>query len=392
MAEKRGKRSGRAPKAATARNLPVDTLVVFGILVSICLIGVSVALNVRMGFRSADGELDGKLYGAGAGLGDCLKAVAPFMLSWGIRHGDVLAALSAGALFAVCTGYSFVSALGFAAEQRAGKASMAQGEIDTYQDLRAERARLEERLRFLGEQRTGREVQQAIEAVFSRPAWNGGQTVRAVSEACTLNRKATRSACEEVATLQEEKARADEADAVRAKLEGVAVRLQLRDGISAGRSSDAQLEALADLAAMLTDVVTKEHVGLGLSLMMALFLELGSGLGLYMVTTPWRTRAQAAGEAVTGNASKQKRLGHVDGFMLACVEPGEGAVSIETVHAHYVRWCGEAGFVPYGAGEFAKRFVVLAAEVGLECTTRGGLPLYRNVRLVGVKGAWRSKR
>lgn len=360
---------------------------VFGILVSVCLIAVSVALNVRMGFRSAETELDGKLYGAGAGLGDCLKAVAPFMLSWGIRHGDVLAVLSAGALFAVCTGYSFVAALGFAAEQRAGKAGIVQAGIDSYKDLRLEKTRLEERLRFLGEQRTGREVQQAIEAVLSKPVWKGGQTVRAVSASCTLNRKATRIACEDVAKLQEEKARADEADAVRAKLDGAAVKLEQRDGVAVVSSSDAQLEVLVELASMVSDAIKKEHVGLGLSLMLALFLELGSGLGLYMVTTPWRTRAHQQVETGKSDALKPKRLGHVDAFMLACVEAGEGRVSADMLHGHYVRWCGEGGLVPYKSTEFAKRLAKLAEEVGLDATTRSGRVQYRNVRLAGVKGA-----
>lgn len=310
MAAKRGTRSKRAQGAAGARNLTADAVVVFGILVSVGLIAVSVALNVRMGYRSGDSDFDGKLYGLGAGLGDCLKAIAPFMMSWGIRHGDALAAISAVLLFGICTGYSFVSSLGFAAEQRANKAGVALGSKDSYGDLRGRKTRLEERLAFLGLQRSVAEVDAAIMAVLSRPAWRGGQTVGAVSADCSLNRKATRQSCEEVAKLRAEKARAEEFARVGVDLEAVLQALAARSSVAT--TVDAQVDALAKVTGLVSTAIAKDTIGLGLSLLLACFLEIGSGLGLYMVTTPWRQRNRE-GEGETWRPEKQAavRLGHI---------------------------------------------------------------------------------
>lgn len=364
---------------------------VFGVLVSLALVAVSVALNARMGYRSAESDIDGKLYGLGAGLGDCLKAIAPFMASWGVRHGDVLAAMSAVVLFGICTGYSFIASLGFAAEQRAGKAGIAQGQMDSYGELRGEKKRLEERLSFLGPQRSSREVETSIKAILNERAWQGGQTVGAHSAACTLNRKSTRAACERVGHLEVEKARAEEAEQVSADLEGVLAKLAGRRSAAVVLHADAQVDALAKFASLVTDAMGKEQIGVGLSLLLASFIEVGSGLGLYMVTTPWRQRKRGEEkEPAAQPAPGVKRLGYVDGYMLERIEPGDGMTAVDALHEDYVRWCRRRNAVPYGKAEFARRFEDLGRDVGLEATSRGQRGYYRNLRLVG-EGVKRSQ-
>jgi hypothetical protein len=350
-------------------------VVVFGIIVSLGLIAVSVALNVRMGYRSADSETDGRLYGIGAGLGDCLKAIAPFMLSWSLRHRDVLAAISAAALFGICTGYSFIAAFGFAAEHRANKAGVVQGNMDSYGDLRGEKKRLEGRLAFLGPQRSSREVEHAVKAVFSQRAWAGGQTVGALSGECTVNRKSTRSACERVANLQAELVRAQEAEQAASDLRAVFAKLEGRNNVSV--AVDPQVDALAKVANLVTGVPGKEEIGLALSFLLACFIEVGSGVGLYMATTPWRMR----GEGSLGAERRPRALGHVEGYMLERVEPGDGLMSVRALHDDYVRWCRRRNEVPYTETEFALRFSETAKDVGLEVTSRGQREYYRNIRV-----------
>lgn len=367
------------PGEGSRRNLTVDAVVVFGILVSIGLIAVSVALNVRMGYRSADSDVDGKLYGLGAGLGDCLKAISPFMASWGIRQGDLLAVASATVLFIICTGYSFMASLGFAAEQRAGRAGVAQGAIDSYGDLRAEKTRLQDRLAFLGPQRSVSAVEADIKAIFSSRAWKDGPTVGVVSADCTLNRKATRTACERVAKLQVERESAAAAEEVASSLEALLARFAGRSNQPVVQTIDAQVDALAKVAGLVA-AVGKEQIGLGLSLLLACFIEVGSGLGLYMVTTPWRVRNTSA-KLESPAKGVGKRLGHVDAYMLARVLPGNDLLSESALHADYVRWCRMRNEVAYVKDEFVRRFARLAAECGLESTTRGTRVHYRNVRL-----------
>lgn len=349
-------------------------MVLFGIVVSLGLIAVSVSLNFRMGFRSADTELDGKIYGAGAAFGDCLKAIAPFMMSWGARHRDWLAAGSAVALFSICTAYSFVSALGFAAEHRANKAGSAQVALDGYGDMRAQKLRLENTLAFYGVQRSAREVEDAIDAKLKERTWSGGRTVGVLSSNCKTDSKSTRAACEAVAKLNVELSAAREVERLNGELRVLQEKLSAKSPV-APTTADAQVDALVDLVNLLTVVITKDHVGLGLSILLACFIEVGSGVGLFMVTTPWRAKETRK------NILNSKRLGHVDAYMLARIEPGEGMLSVKALHDDYVRWCLRSNTVAYSEAEFAKRFGAIANEAGLQITSRGQRDYCRQIRL-----------
>lgn len=358
----------------------VDAVVVIGIVASVGMIGVSVALNARMGYGSADTDVDGKLYGAGAGLGDCLKAMAPFMLGWAVKNRDPLAAASAALLFGICTAYSFTAALGFAAQHRAEKAGVAQGEIDARKDARAEKKRIEDRLSFLGPQRSSDEVRQAREAIFRQRAWANGRTVGEVSENCALNRKSTREPCAKVAALGAELARAEEVEGLTQELKAVFKKMPKGEVVLV---ADAQVDALSRFANFVTAALKKEDIGFGLSLLLALFIELGSGLGLYMVTTPWRGGKGAAGEIGPEGPKRRepRKLGHVDAFMLERLEPADGRVFLDLITHHYRAWCETNDRVAYRDAEFGKRFEVLARELGFEGFKEGARIYFRGIGL-----------
>lgn len=378
MAMKRGKLSKSSRSARDGRNGLVDALVVAGIGVSLGLVAVSISLNVRMGMRSADNPLDGYLYGAGAGFGDALKAVAPFMLAWAIRHRDTVAAMAAILLFCLSTAFSFTATFGFAAEHRASRAGEAQGDIDRYADLRAEKERLEKRLAFIGQQRPSDEVVAAMAGVLNKSAWRGGPSVGTVSKDCTSVRRATSNACSLYATLQEEAARAEEAEQVAAALAVMLSKLAGREG-GVTVSADAQAEAIAEAASRVVSL-SERQVGLLLAFLLACFIEGGSGLGLYMVTTPWRTPRN-------GTTKAPVATGAVDRFLVERVEPGEGLLPITLLHEEYVRWCAVRKETPHTGSRFAKLCGEVAGDVGIQLTSRGKRHYCKNLAL---KSAERS--
>lgn len=351
---------------------------VAGIGVSLGLVGVSISLNVRMGMRSADNPVDGYLYGAGAGFGDALKAVAPFMLAWAIRHRDTVATLSAVLLFCLCTAFSFTATFGFAAEHRASRAGEAQGHIDRYGDLRANKERLEKRLAFIGQQRPSGEVAAAMAGVLNKSAWRGGPSVGTVSKDCKVVRKVTGNACSIYATLQEEAARAAEAEQVAAALAVTLSKLAEREG-GVTVSADAQAEAIAEAASRVFSL-SERQVGLLLAFLLACFIESGSGLGLYMVTTPWRTPRNPTPSAPVAK-------GAVDRFLVERVEPGEGLLPFTLLHEEYVRWCAARRETPHTGARFAKLCGEVAGDVGIQLTSRGKRHYCKNLAL---KSAERS--
>lgn len=375
MMRRRGKRL-RGARRKPADSLAVNAVVLVGVVVSVGLIAVSALLNFRMGYRSADTEFDGLVYGAGAGLGDALKAISPFMLHAGLRNRDWLAAVAAALIFSVFSVYSFTAALGFAADHRASKAGVAQGAIDTRKDARAEKTRLDARLLLLGPQRPSKEISSQIEAVYREPAYRGGKSVAQVSAHCTLMRTSTRERCASIGNLNAELARAEEAE--RLSEQANALRLELEGLGGAAESADAQVDALGRVAVKVSRAVAPEDIGLGLSVLLALFVELGSGLGLYVSTTPWRART---GGAAFAAASNEQRLGPVEGFVVERLEPHEdGSLTMGMLFAGYSTWCGENGLVPYARRDFQHRFGKLADEAGMRVRVRNRMEVFSGVR------------
>ena len=165
---------------------------------------MSAVLNFRVGYRTADTEFDGWVYGLGAGMADALKAIAPFVAFWGWRNRDFLAVAAAGIVFAIFTAYSFSAALGFAAHHRVVKQGEDSGAFEKRKDTRAEYDRIDTRLKALGVQRSQGEIEKATAAILARVVGDRGRTVNQISSNCTLNRKDTREACAEIASLAEE--------------------------------------------------------------------------------------------------------------------------------------------------------------------------------------------
>ena len=387
-----GRRLRRARRRPESEDWTTHAIVVVGIIVSLGLIVISAILNFRMGYRSADTELDGWVYGLGAGLGDGLKAISPFMLAWGIKNRDWLAATSAALVFAILSLYSFTAALGFAADHRANKTAIAQGDIERHGDVTRAKLRAESRLEQLGTQRTPTEVRNAITTLYRRPVGKGGRTVGSASAECTLNRASTRETCAEVALLGEELARADEAQQLAETLERL--RGELAEPRTKGiqHSADPQVDALARVLELMTIALGKDDIGAGLSILLALFVELGSGLGLYISTTPWRTAlredfmagAVTRKEAGAGRAGDERIIGDVASYAYERLEPAPGMdVAMADIFADYRLWCRWRGDVPFNRREFTKQWGRLAREAGMHSVYRDRAEIYRDVKIVG---------
>lgn len=376
----RGRRGGDGVVHAVAT---LGTALSFGLIVA------SAILNFRMGYRSADTEFDGWVYGLAVGMGDGLKALSPFVGAWGFRHRDYLATCAAVLVFVVFTAYSFTAALGFAAEHRASKASASLDRIERHADLRHQYDRNEKRLEELGTQRTPEEVEGAITAVLNKPVGKG--TVARVSDGCRLNRASTRANCVQIGTLQQELARANEAAALtKGQAELRRALSAIPDGTAA--SDDPQEDALQRVAKVATFDIDRKSIGSFLAFLLALFIEFGSGMGLYIATTPWRVRAAEARlpepvDVQEHRAYRQMRpakngdAGPVDAYALDRLEPHDQCeVSVADLFADYQVWCAWRGETPLSRAGFVRAFEELARAAGMG---KGAGQRYRRVKLIG---------
>lgn len=372
MGRKRGNSSSRVPPRASG-DLVTNLLVLAGILASLTFIAGSALLNYRMGYGSAGNDTDGRIYGSLAAAGDGLKALSPFVAAWGWRHRDWLATSAATIVFMVFTLYSFTSALGFSSQHRAHKEGSAAAEIERHQDTRDTIRRDRLRLDALGPQRSNAEVKQAIATLLGAPAGSGRWTVDQLSEGCTKNKALTRDICMKVATLKEEATRAEEAERLTVELR----RFTNTTGTPLIDSADPQTDALTFLGRVLhllprSDKVAKEEgqqVGYGLAVLMAVFIELGSGLGLYIATTPWRSsrRRQDATEAPPPPLPAMTGGPPLEAFTAERLQRKPGReLHLATAFEAYKEWCEDRNRPMVGRTRFDRGLLKLARELGLE--------------------------
>ncbi|MFD0986107.1 hypothetical protein [Methyloligella solikamskensis] len=332
-------------------------VVLGGILVSLGLIAVSATLNFRMAYRMGDSELDGLIFGSGAALADCLKAMLVFFIFWGWRQREWLAVSAGSLVFVVCSAYSLTAGIGYAAQLRAHSEAVRTDASQARSAVTSEIERLETRQEQLGPQRSAREISAAIETVYARVL--GKTTVGKYSENCTTGGNWSRHSCEEAAKLRLELAQAEEAENVALRLTEMRAELRSLGASGAEGGSDPQLAALSGILQTTGLGADQGGVRLALLVLVGCLFELGSGLGLYVATVPWR-------KSRNGQAAMPREVGDVEDFAVERLVPrrGEG-LSITALFCEYLRWAAATGADALPEGEFAERFARLAGECGL---------------------------
>ena len=361
-----------------------DGLVVVGIACSIGLIILSAVINFRLGYRSADTEFDGWIYGLGLGLADVVKALTPFFIAWAWRHKDRLAFYAGAALFVMITANSLNGAIRFAAEHQSVRQSERLGDADRRSALLTEIAAREAQEKRLGVPRSIGEVESAIAAALARPV--DGGTVASVSGPWgrdgdhLLVFRFRRQVAERRAELEiarswtENRSELSKARHALAALEGKGSNVE-----------DPQLDAVEGIIGWWTKTVDGRNVSLALLLLFGVVFELGSGLGLYVVTTPWRTTTDPPKK---GEPVVQPELGLVDRYAADRIDREDGrSMTLTELLADYRDWCRRSRCVPLNQVEFARNFEALAAEIGIVLKRSASGPVFEDVGFISAASA-----
>jgi hypothetical protein len=160
--------------------------------------------------------------------------------------------------------------------------------------------------------------------------------------------------------------RADQAAAEEAaRLEGHIAALQAElaglKAQGAGQARDAQVSVLSSLFGL-----PEDRLRLVLILAVALVVELGSSLGLYLAARP---RSEPALGPLP-DADQQKGdtalpVGDIEDFVLSAIQLGQGQITNGQLYAAYQQWCTSNQSDAIGAVEFEKRFGELAKALPL---------------------------
>ena len=261
---------------------------VLGVLAAGVLLAVSAAMNWRFGLSLGRTEFDGQIYGAASAAADCLKALVPFFFFAAIRNKMWSQATASALVWCVVTAYSLTSALGHAALNRYDTSGQRTIEAQSYKDLRADLDRAKGQLAWIPQHRPIASVQSEIDGLKTKREWGW-------SNGCTDTKsKGNRDFCQQLFTLSSELASAQQAATLETRVADVSAKLAKAGGGHSMSEGDPQAVVLAKLAGLVVPGVKAEDVQTALTLFIALLLEIGSGLGMYIAFSQWRLYDQEA--------------------------------------------------------------------------------------------------
>lgn len=397
---------------------------VLGVLAAGVLLAVSAAMNWRFGINLGRTEIDGQIYGAASAAADCLKALLPFFLAAAVRNRQWSQALASAFVWVIVTAYSLTSAFGHAALNRFDVAGQRAQEHQVYEDLRGDMQRAKEQLQWVPQHRP--------EAVVAADIANlQGQKMWRWTKGCTSTKSASKRAfCKKFHALTAEKASAKQAVVLEERIAGVQAKLGSLGGDAAMSKADPQAEVLSSLTG-----IDMEKIQLAMTLFVALLLEVGSGLGMYVAFSQWRiferhapaaprmsrvvstaAAAVAAPEVAPApvaiekprsgandnpSQAPQRRVApenDVERFYKESIETQDGSsLTATALYEEYCAWCETKQKEPLALPTFGREFGELGVQkakiagrvryIGIALRSGEGLTEAKNTRAFGKKAA-----
>jgi hypothetical protein len=276
----------------------------------------------------------------------------------------------------VCLGFSVSSAIGIYVQERSVLTGSRETLHVSLKDAERELDGIEEKLK-VGERRSVAQVEAIIAAIFARPVIFGERvrgTVATVSANCSKHDSRTAEACEEVARLHTDVARAVETK----RLEERAIILRSTITSLRDRGGASAPDPVGEFWAWLTrGFFTVKDVGFGLPLAFAIMIEMVSAFGpLGIVTYAEVTSATrrdvsrhvASVRDSAGPGSSESADTQLVAYIAERTEPTGSAagIGIDELFADYRAWCAQGRGASLRLEEFMHAFDALRASPELE--------------------------
>lgn len=333
---------------------------IIGLCAALVLCAVSAAMNFLFLSSLGKSALEGQVLGAASAAADVLKALLPFYIAWSWQARRIVATVAGALAFAFLAAFSLMSAIGFAADNRGflvGKRDELAGAYERMQrDLKA----LQSQRAGLPQSRPPSVALQEIERLRQNRRWSTTKSCANATEA------ESRDFCAGYFALRSELAAGNEA--ARLSFEIAALERQTETLRQQGSRQDAdpQVTLLSRISGL-----SEEPVRLALIVAVALLVEIGASLGLFLASGHGSAVRKAAPEksasAYEPENSARPAVGSVEDFCLEALLPAKGGVMDgQALLDAYQDWCATGALTPLSAAEFSAAFEALAKVVGLE--------------------------
>ncbi|MCF6199170.1 MAG: hypothetical protein L3J67_07200 [Hyphomicrobiaceae bacterium] len=251
-----------------------------GVIAAGVLLLVSASMNYTFGFGLGKTPLESYILGAGSVGADVLKALIPFLVLYAIKHRSWMQAAAGVLVWTICTTYSLTSSLGFAAHNRADTMGERTIAATQYSDLRSELKAVNTKLGWIPQHRSVAEVDADINAILDKRIQKGrsrGKTIAQVTANFTNKSWYSRKYGDQVLNLRKELAIAKNAEKLEAEKATLSSKLE-NTSTKAVTTADPQQAILSQITGL-----SAEKVRLGLIVLLSLLVEIGSGMGFFVV-------------------------------------------------------------------------------------------------------------
>jgi hypothetical protein len=356
-----------------------------GVLVSVVLIAASMAITAEFAYSRGMDEQQALIYASVAASADLFKSLTALFALWALQARQYGRAAAAIGFAILVTVLSLSSAIGLISESRSARAGERDLRNANLADVRRQRTDTEMELGRIKGHRSVTELNAAIDTVLLRPVATGQRvrgTVARVSSECRAVERATRDSCTELGILREELGRAAAGERLKEKIANLRIQEKDLTSSGAGQEADGQLRALA--------AMFRREVGemsLALAVLMALVIEAGSSLGLFVATGhnlgPLRVATREEdrekqqpelGRSIAENTGPESDLPHtltVEEFWMQRLFPALGQKTAFTdIFEDYRACCSEQGCEALKEQELEEAFTTICRQIGLK-TERG---------------------
>jgi hypothetical protein len=361
---------------------------VFGCAAALVLLCVSAAMNWQFGFSLGKTEFDSHVFGAASVAADGLKALLPFFIFAAWRQRNWSQAIGGTALWAVCILYALTSAIGFASLNRSDTTGTRTMQAEKYNDLRTQLSRVTEQQKWLEKHRSVGMVEAEIKGAKQHYRWES-------TKGCTDATLAlSREFCEGFHKLEAELAAAKKDETLQKEADAIRTQIGHMDGLAAARIADPQAAMLSALSGI--DI---GRIELGLTILITLLVELGSSLGLFVSTSPWRMhehlkRAMVEPAKVVEimepiklelpQLPKDQQLAlprsDIETYFEDRIRQDDGAsITALALYDNYCEWCETTGRQPVGLPIFSRQLT----DLGVQKAKIAGKIRYIGIRVTG---------
>lgn len=237
-------------------------------------------------------EFDQQIFGAVSVAVSAFIALLPTLVLWAYRERRFVQVAVGVPVFLAFVALSLSSAVGFAAKNRGSQTEDRNLATSRLAEVRQEIGAAETKRKALGNPRSAAVVQEALRAMEQDGSWRWSKECQNATVA------SERSFCKNYFELKAEGARAGELSALESKIDSLKREARLYEEKGAGREADSQAAVLASLLGL-----QAVHVERGMTLFLALLVEIGAAAGLYLATGHIRHDATAGTQAPAGSAA-----------------------------------------------------------------------------------------